>query len=66
MQPRLGAGGLPRTELSKAPGVTRADNKDVALADGNALTACGGLQVLGDDLLAGFEPWHPAEPGNVE
>jgi hypothetical protein len=41
IQTRLGASGLPRTELSKTPGVTRADNQDVALADGDALTALG-------------------------
>lgn len=66
MQARLGAGGLPRTELGEAAGMTGADQEDVALPDGYALRPLGGFELVAEDVLAGLQPGHPAEPGNVE
>jgi hypothetical protein len=46
--------------------VTCADKEDVALADGDALILLGGFEFVCEDLLAGLEPGHSAEPGDVE
>ena len=43
-----------------------ADQEDVALADRHALLALGPLEVLAEDVLAGLEPGHPAQPRHVE
>ena len=63
MQPGLGGGRVPRSELGEAAGVAGAHEQDVALADRHALLELGRLEVLAEDVLAGLEPRHPAKRG---
>ena len=42
------------------------DEQDVALADTDALVALGGGDVAGRDVVARFQPGHPAQAGDIE
>src|SRR5262249_59472530 len=60
----LRAGRVPRPELVEAFGVTDSDEEDVPLADHDALSTLGLLQVGGAGGIAGLQPPHP--PGEVD
>ena len=66
VQARLGARRVPRIQLGAAESMAGADEEDVALGHRHALLALGRLEVLAEDVLAGLEPGHPAQPGHVE
>src|SRR4029453_16198487 len=66
MQAGLGSRRLPRAELGQAPDEARADEEDVARADGDTLRPLRLLQVLAKHVLARLEPGHAAAARDVE
>ena len=46
--------------------MTGANEEHVTLADGDALLALGGLELVAEDVLARLEPRHSPETGDIE
>jgi hypothetical protein len=66
VQPRPGGGGVPGAQLGEAPGVAGPDQEDVAVTDGHPMGPLGGFELLAEHVLAGLQPGHTPQPGDVE